>query len=1131
MTDKLPSIDDFYEELPSKDEVIKEEKLPSINEFVEEEEEEVVEEKNKCKEGEYFCNDEQKCKPIPKGTKVRDDGILVKESDLAEVLNLINSVRNDIPDIPEIKYYDDELESLVKRIEEIQGNIPEVKYYDKEVEAICEEIDDVKHNIANLPEVKYYDEQLSGLEKRLVNLKESIPEVKYYEGDIQSLDEKIDKVRSEIPNFPKWVNEVNEVPDFSWIGKTFSVIDDDFVKVGDNIKDLRDRFDADFHDLSENLDTKDFEQRVNIDEVKEDIRQTKERIFKELKEAAIKIWSHHDMFKDDDRKLKKQIFSKLNETKQKIEKQILESRTRSYEENKELSNYFNGLQKEISNLPEVKYYDTPIRELKKGLSKLDEKVDNKLQDTTFNIAELYKIVEQLKETQQQLDESVTDVSVSEEQIKEVTKDFVKVEDLQKNYKLFVQNVQQQMAAWGDGGEVNLQYMDDITGISTNIDAYDGMYLKIDTSQTSGKNFKFAELNVGAGGTWAVGDAGISTTKNVGIGTTARSDFKLYVSTGSTADTVAYFDGHISVGGSVYSREVVDIESVGIITGLSDLDIRGNAKIVGITTLGSGADGGSVTVGVGNTALLVQGDSRVLGILTVGSGSVTIDGTTNTINIGDEDVTITNSAITIGSGVTISASASGINSAPNVLYVAKDGLDTNNGTSIDNAFLTIKAAVGIATSETTVKVLSGTYVEDNPITLPAFCSVVGDDLRTVKVLPNNSTQDIFHVNKGTKLANMTFSGHLAPSAAVAFPTAGATNVGGGKWKGPYVQNCTSDTTTGTGIRIDGNLAVKTKSMNVDAFTQYNQGGVGVAVTNEGYAQLVSVFTICCDQAITAHKGGQADVANSNCSFGTFGLVADGIGSQQFTGIVTAEADAAQDNIIINVGAGTTRPYDGQVVFFDKLYKSVETVSVGSGGTGYTSTPTVTIDAPTGPNGETATAFATVENESVASITIISSGSQYEVTPTVTIAAPNVGINTATATASMDDLYYTINSSTPVSSGIATLTLAENLINTVGVGSTAFFFQQSKIVASSHTFEYIGSGNTITLATPKRGGVTVQENEVVTTNGGNVVYTSTDQSGNFRIGDDLQINQTTGTISGRSFSKSLFSEMTPFILALS
>ena len=199
------------------------------------------------------------------------------------------------------------------------------------------------------------------------------------------------------------------------------------------------------------------------------------------------------------------------------------------------------------------------------------------------------------------------------------------------------------------------------------------------------------------------------------------------------------------------------------------------------------------------------------------------------------------------------------------------------------------------------------------------------------------------------------------------------------------------------------------------------------------------------------------------------------------------------------------------------------------TGYTSTPTVTLDAPSGPSGETATAFATLEGESIASITIISSGSQYTETPDVTISGG--GGSSGAATAVMSPIYYTINSSTPVVSGITTLTLDENLINTVGVGSTTYFYQQSKIIASSHTFEYIGSGNTIAQATPKRGGVTIQANEVVSEEGGSVVYTSTDQSGNFRIGDDFQINQTTGTISGRSFSKSLFSEMTPFILALS
>ena len=319
------------------------------------------------------------------------------------------------------------------------------------------------------------------------------------------------------------------------------------------------------------------------------------------------------------------------------------------------------------------------------------------------------------------------------------------------------------------------------------------------------------------------------------------------------------------------------------------------------------------------------------------------------------------------------------------------------------------------------------------------------------------------------------------------------------------------------------------MNVDAFTQYNQGGVGVAVTNEGYAQLVSVFTICCDKAITVHKGGQADLANSNCSFGTFGLVANGLSNQQFIGTVTTSASSAQDNIIINVGSSTTRPYDGQVVYFDQLYKSVESISITNGGSGYTSTPSVTITSPTGPNGEVASAFATVEGGIVTEIDIISSGSQYTSTPTITISAPDSG-TTSTATANMADTYYTINSSTPIVSGITTLTLAENLINTVGVASTAYFFQQSKIIASSHTFEYIGSGNTITLATPKRGGVTIQANEVVSENGGRVIYTSTDQAGNFRIGDDLQINQSTGTISGRAFSKSLFSEITPFILAL-
>ena len=578
-----------------------------------------------------------------------------------------------------------------------------------------------------------------------------------------------------------------------------------------------------------------------------------------------------------------------------------------------------------------------------------------------------------------------------------------------------------------------------------------------------------------------------------------------------------------------------------------------------------------------------------------------------------------SKVILGDNVSIDATATGINSAPNVFYVAKDGDDDNNGTSIDNAKLTIKAAVGIATSGSTVKVLSGTYVETNPIEVPANVSIVGDDQRSVNVIGSTPEKDIFSVRKGVKLASMTFQNHIAPAAAVGFPTGEiAENIGGGKWKGPYVQNCTSDTTTGTGIRVDGSQARLLKSMNVDSFTQYNQGGVGVAVTNGGFAQLVSLFTICCDEAVTCDSGGQADLANSNCSFGTKGLVARGVSPLQFTGIVTSTAAVSQAEVVLNintptrtisgvaytnttgqatittsaahgfaVGMGVTlssivfscaygnksyphkkpfvfevdavpttttfqvnlgistlahsyvsggtaaididRPYDGQQVYFNTLFEEVSSITVTNGGSGYTSTPTVTLEAPSGSNGETATAFATLDGDAIGSITIISSGSQYTETPDVTISGG--GGSSGAATASMSPIYYAINSSTPVVSGITTVTLGTNLLSAVGVNSTAYFYQQSKIIASSHTFEYVGSGNTIATATPKRGGVTVQANEVITSDGGRVIYPSTDQAGNFRIGDDLQINQETGTISGRSFSKSLFTEVTPFILALS
>ena len=561
---------------------------------------------------------------------------------------------------------------------------------------------------------------------------------------------------------------------------------------------------------------------------------------------------------------------------------------------------------------------------------------------------------------------------------------------------------------------------------------------------------------------------------------------------------------------------------------------------------------------------------------------------------------------------------------NILYVTKDGNDNNTGRKIGDAKATIKAAVGIATTipGAVIKVSAGTYVEDNPIALPSQISVVGDSLREVTVVPSNANQDLFYVSPGNYVAEMSFTGTMNPGKAIfAFDPNDIKYFA----QSPYVQNCTNFIPDSIGMKIDGNNAIgPLKSMVVDSYTQYNQGGIGVSITNSGYAQLVSLFTICDDIAVYCGSGAACDLTNSNASFGNYALVADGVSPVRYTGIITSAAGVNSDEFIVSVtaptlgvqtatynnttglltittntnhnltvGMGVTiaglgftcpsgpgivtypsgnygyvfnvdsvgaansfsayvgtstlphtyvsggtvaidiqRPFDGQVVYFENLYYTVKRINITGVGTGYINPPTVTIGDPSTGNdwGVAATGVPEISNGSVTNVEMVSNGRGYTSVPTVTFSAPDVGINTATGTAELLPTYYSIISSTPISAGICTITLNENVPYAVGVGTTVPFFKQSRVLASGHSFEYIGSGTNINAALPSQGGVPIQANETDARNGGLVVYTSTDQAGNFRIGDGVQINQVTGTISGTFYSKSLFATMTPFILAL-
>tara|TARA_B100000287_G_scaffold128237_2_gene120235 strand:- start:3596 stop:7072 length:3477 start_codon:yes stop_codon:yes gene_type:complete len=591
--------------------------------------------------------------------------------------------------------------------------------------------------------------------------------------------------------------------------------------------------------------------------------------------------------------------------------------------------------------------------------------------------------------------------------------------------------------------------------------------------------------------------------------------------------------------------------------------------------------------------------NVVGILTVGGattihGSLELEGTlidkNNSVAAGKTDYRLSS----VGSGV--SWRPPGVETT-NAIYVTVDGNDANSGLLEGDAKRSIAGACEIAQAGDTIIVRSGVYYENNPVGLRTDVAISGEDLRLVTVVPLNNNKDVFHVRRGCLIQNLNFAGEtsstLVTGGAVAFPpltnsekavsgyiALGPANEGprrgnpalGGRYKSPYVRNCTNFMTGSIGMKIDGNhvssnytgtvnIGQDLKSMVCDSFTQYNEAGIGVSLTNKGYAQLVSIFTIGCEKAIYADSGGQCDLTNSNSSFGNFGLYADGVSSTEYTGKTLESKVAEGDEFVIeNVKDSFNnfrKPFDGQAVFFKvdlddfadttstgvmaQPFQVIREVKILDGGSGYVegAPPNIIVDIPLGPEGIRAELSANVSAAgTVTSVDVIASGRNF-LPQTGSGPTQRIGLTTSPTSGTSaimevitDPIYYTVNTATEPSAvvGITTLSLNEFVPFAVAKDTDVEFRRISRIITSSHSFEYVGAGTDINRANPFQGGEPIPENEIVAINGGQVPFTSTDQKGNFRIGEGLTIDQTTSTISGRDFNRAIQAQLTPLILAL-
>lgn len=586
----------------------------------------------------------------------------------------------------------------------------------------------------------------------------------------------------------------------------------------------------------------------------------------------------------------------------------------------------------------------------------------------------------------------------------------------------------------------------------------------------------------------------------------------------------------------------------------------------------------------------------------------------------------------------------LNVSPQVLYVSTAGSDTNSGKSEFSALRSIKRAAakaleisragansiiessrdndgtprwGIAGVPVNIFVKTGDYVEDNPIYLPPCCTMIGDNLRSVSIIPKNKFYDIIWVNHRCYVWGFTFRRHKYPSYAIAYPehqyingieqasfyntrvaaatarasyfyrnwrSAGAPVYDASTGYGatlnsneipekltddfgdpiynpaeiaflsryfkdlnttffnegelldnvrfdqteyhkanvrrpytltsPYPQGNSSITQSssaflcqqanangvgtgtlddaGAGVLVDGfKVDGPIRSMVMDSFTQFNEGGKGIHIINNGYAQLVSTFTICCTEGVICESGGTCSINTSNCSFGLSGLAAYGKSPKPtLVGTLAATVSGLTNIMSFTELSGFSneqqfpndfQPYPGQI--FEIVVR---------GGTGLT---TITANN----NGNL---FSMLSCQKVVRDTSIIDRNVYK------------------CDIVLDQNY----------SPILDESLIPSSTTNIPFGSKVFFYIRSTITTSAHTMEYIGTGTKLLEAVPQKGGQTDVTKEVAFDNIGRVFFTSTNQFGDFRIGTDLTIVQATGTIEGETFERSILTIVTPFTIAI-
>ena len=487
----------------------------------------------------------------------------------------------------------------------------------------------------------------------------------------------------------------------------------------------------------------------------------------------------------------------------------------------------------------------------------------------------------------------------------------------------------------------------------------------------------------------------------------------------------------------------------------------------------------------------------------------------------------------GRSLTVSGSGAsvdwiGATESDKTYWVAPHGVDSPSyGKNLTTPFATIKYATQQCGENATIFVKTGTYSEQLPITIPANTAIVGDNQRTVIVQPKtglsddgvtqNSNSTMFYMSNGSILNKMTFkgmTGWVPGSTAKDITTSTIRGVivrlnpsSPITTKSPYVLECSGIGSGCIGAIIDGSVhSTGAKTMIFHGYTIIGDNGVGYWVKDGGKAEIVSCFTYYCYFGYAASGGGFIRALNGNNSYGTWGAISTGYDSTETA--VTGTLYGQQLNMVYGGGnilvgdtlttnTGATATVTNVQTSANKLYVTNVTGTFALGNT-FTTT-----------SGGTGTVSSTALENQKGFVLVLNN----------LTARPIPGASISLSGDTYAYVVQSVSGSWTDSSSIVAVVLAQEKPNGSASGTSATIrYKYSQIRLTGHDFLSIGTGGISTTNYPGIPTQTAaQGNETEEVFPGRVYYVSTDQDGNFRVGEYFRIDQATGraTLNANAF----------------